>query len=430
MDQVAYVLYVGDARLWHQRWLLGTVASCPGKAIWVSPDDDVQWESVDLSCGNISAVRWAGTIRPSPPGVGRVYRFAAVPNAARLARWLAECSGVADTLYRVVNRRLDNPGQNFDRFVPGAVAAGGGDAAAAAVADVVPVAAIPAAPLVPAARPGEAVAAEGGAAARPAIGAAAGIVAPGAWRCAAPWKGYQFGEVVAVPAGTAGSGEPPRALVGLADGSFLFLEYVLETSLDAFMKRAVSGEARVLPIKTNTIGVRERSWASVVEDMREEKIDSMPAPRTSKWCMHHVLKEGRGLEAHQEHLKTLCGLKHDQWGMEEYGSIIHILNALILVDQLDPTNTVGVEMAFRRLQTIEYAYSDRLRERMATGSTGRLTVDEQAAFGAAAKAESKLLICPALLESAKVDVERESALARALLKAREARVSLARKEGK
>ena len=194
--------------------------------------------------------------------------------------------------------------------------------------------------------------------------------------------------------------------------------------------RAVSGDARVLSIKTNTIGVRERSWASVVEDMREEKVDSMPAPRTSKWCMHHVLKEGRGLEAHLEHLKTLCGLKHDQWGMEEYGSIIHILDALILVDQLDPTNTVGVEMAFRRLQTIEYAYPDRLRERMATGSTGRLTVDEQAAFGAAAKAESKLLICPALLESAKVDVERESALARALLKAREARVSLSRKDCK
>ena len=107
MDQVAYVLYAGDARLWHQRRLLGTVESCPGKAIWVSPDDDVQWESVDLSCGNmISAVRWASTIRPSPPGVGRVYRFAAAPNAAREARRLAECPGVADNLYRVVNRRM------------------------------------------------------------------------------------------------------------------------------------------------------------------------------------------------------------------------------------------------------------------------------------------------------------------------------------
>ena len=193
MDQVAYVLYAGDARLWHQRRLLGTVESCPGKAIWVSPDDDVQWESVDLSCGNmISAVRWASTIRPSPPGVGRVYRFAAAPNAAREARRLAECPGVADNLYRVVNRRLDNPGQN-----------------------------------------------------------------------------------------------------GRLD------------------------------------------------------------------------------------------------------NLYRVVN-----------------------------------RRMATGATRRLTVDEQAAFGAAAKARSKLLICPALLEAAKVDVERESALSRALLKAREARASLAKKDGK
>ena len=123
--------------------------------------------------------------------------------------------------------------------------------------------------------PGEAVAAEGRAAARPAIGAAAGVVAPGAWRCASPWKGYQSGEVVAVPAGTAGSGDPPRALVWLADGCFLFLEYVRETSLDAFMKRANAGEAQILSIKTNIIGDRERSWTRVVE----EKGGGMPTPR-------------------------------------------------------------------------------------------------------------------------------------------------------
>ena len=124
------------------------------------------------------------------------------------------------------------------------------------------------------------------------------------------------------------------------------------------MERAVAGAARVLSIKTNIMGDRKRSWAREVK----EKVGSMPTPRTSQWCMDHVLKEGRGLEAHSGRLKTLCGLKHDQWGMEEYSSIIHILNALILEDQLDPTNTVGVEMAFLGMQTIEWAYSDRLRE--------------------------------------------------------------------
>ena len=64
--------------------------------------------------------------------------------------------------------------------------------------------------------------------------------------------------------------------------------------------------------------------------------------------MLHVLKEGRGLEAPKEHLKTLCGLRHDKGGIEVFTSYIHIFNALIFVDQLDPTNTVQEEMACRR----------------------------------------------------------------------------------
>ena len=92
----------------------------------------------------------------------------------------------------------------------------------------------------------------------------------GVWRWAGPSKGYQSGEEVAIPGPTAGAGEPPYALEGLADWCILLLECVLETSLHAYMKRAAAGEARVLSIKTNTIGDRERSWASVVEDMQEE----------------------------------------------------------------------------------------------------------------------------------------------------------------
>ena len=88
------------------------------------------------------------------------------------------------------------------------------------------------------------------------------------------------------------------------------------------------------------------------------------------------------------------------------------------------------QTAFRRLQTIEYAYSGRMRERRATGSSGRLTDDQQAALGAAAWAESKPLICPAVLEATKADVERESALSQAPVQAREASAALAEKDCK
>ena len=67
---------------------------------------------------------------------------------------------------------------------------------------------------------------------------------------------------------------------------------------------------------------------------------------------------------------------------------------------------------------------------MATEPTWGATVDEQATIRAAAKAESKLLMCSALREAAKVDVEPESGLSRALLTGREAGASLAVKDGK
>ena len=66
---------------------------------------------------------------------------------------------------------------------------------------------------------------------------------------------------------------------------------------------------------------------------------------------------------------------------------------------------------------------------MGSTSTGTLTDDEEAASGAAAKAEWKPLSCPALVGTAKADMEQVSALSPALPKARETRASLAMKEG-
>ena len=111
--------------------------------------------------------------------------------------------------------------------------------------------------------------------------------------------------------------------------------------------------------------------------------------------------------------------------MEEYSTLINVAKQLLFVDQLDPTNSAGLEFLFRRLQTLEYSYSDKLREKTAGSSKGRLTLDEQAAFGAAARAESRLMISPALMEAAHKEVDKEAALAKALLKSKEARAALA-----
>ena len=130
------------------------------------------------------------------------------------------------------------------------------------------------------------------------------------------------------------------------------------------------------------------------------------------------------MDAHFEHFKTLCSLQAEQWGMEEYATLVNIGKQLLFVDQVDPTNNTGVEYLFRRLQTLVYSYSDKLREKTAGSSRSRLTIDEQAALGAAARAESRLMIAPALIDAAHREVDKEAALAKALLKSREARAAL------
>eukprot|EP00971_Amphidinium_carterae_P141333 2800260-Amphidinium_carterae.1 len=49
---------------------------------------------------------------------------------------------------------------------------------------------------------------------------------------------------------------------------------------------------------------------------------------------------------------------------------------MMLQDQLDVANLVGVELLFRRLQVTEYSYSDKLKERGVSSTGGRLTLEE------------------------------------------------------
>ena len=50
--------------------------------------------------------------------------------------------------------------------------------------------------------------------------------------------------------------------------------------------------------------------------------------------------------------------------------------ALLLTDQLDGTNSIGIEMLFRRLQTIGFAHGERAREADSKGVGGKLSLEE------------------------------------------------------
>lgn len=97
------------------------------------------------------------------------------------------------------------------------------------------------------------------------------------------------------------------------------------------------------------------------------------------------------------------------------------LRQALLVDQLDGSNLLSIEVQFRRLQTIEFSYAEKARDSESRGLGGRLSLEEQVSFGGVTRQFSTLMICPALLDHVKAETEKEAVLAKSLRKAREER---------
>lgn len=88
-----------------------------------------------------------------------------------------------------------------------------------------------------------------------------------------------------------------------------------------------------------------------------------------------------------------------------------------------------MEVIFRRIQTIEFAYAERAREAESKAIGGRLSLEEQQTFGGLTRQASTLMVCPELMDFVKSEVERNASLAKNLRKAREER-ELTRKQNK
>ena len=108
--------------------------------------------------------------------------------------------------------------------------------------------------------------------------------------------------------------------------------------------------------------------------------------------------------------------------MQEHKELCGYLSQLCLYDQVDPCNLAASEAMFRRLQTIEFSYLEKLRELEAKNiASGRLTAEEQAIFGGMSRVDNALMISPMLLDFARAEAERAASLAKNLRKAREER---------
>ena len=431
----AFVLYqVAGAPLWHQRLVLGRVASSETDVrrefLIVSPDGDVYLETYDESNVDISAVRSSDRRWPPPVGLDRnqCYRFRMEPSQLRRDGWLADGLPEAEAKFRA------------RRAAEGVIVAAGIGVVCLDLAGTVPVAVGVAAPAAGGVLVGLG-APPGAAGAAPAVGGlplvdAGKAVTPrqsGEWRVSAAETGYGVGTIVPqhlIPIGGTRC-HLMKVIVDMGNHVTVFAEFVDEELYPAWRARRDPLDARVMRIRTRH-EKRHREWKDISDDTTTEVFRDWPVkgPRTSAWCVDFLTKQAGGAEDHHLLWKTQAKLNSGDWGVGEHELLMSMIKLAAEYDQLDLGNSACMEVAFKRAQTIEFAYQERIREQQQLGGKGsRLTYEEQAVFLGVTRSDV-IMICPKMLEYVREEVQRDSELAKNLRKAREERDYLRKGAGR
>ena len=168
---------------------------------------------------------------------------------------------------------------------------------------------------------------------------------------------------------------------------------VAKGSEQDFNARPAMCDSRILPVKLNALEAPERSLGDAVAASVEVEMGwKLTGPGTSRWCLNYLSIEGLGFEAHHERFRQLCRIDSGAWRVQEHFQLSMILRQLILVDQYDACNSYGIELMFRRVQTIEYAHAERARELESKNVGGKLSLEEQSSFGSLVRQAGTLLV--------------------------------------
>ncbi|CAK0818388.1 unnamed protein product, partial [Prorocentrum cordatum] len=449
----AFVLYtVPGAPVYHQRRVVGCrrgacSATELGRVLIATPDLDVYEE--DYRAGSMGAdiarVVFSPTRWPPPATVPRaqVYRFRDEPTGQEYAAMRGAARAEAERLWVADDRAAGGPGAPIpdNEFVPfesiagvmaGAGGAAGPGAAAAGAAPagaVVPLAAWPAAPapIAGGPAPGLALAPAPPAAAAPAAPVAVGALAAGA---AAAAGAAPQGRPPAIPDGlpivVPANGMAPHGLELVAllpSGHSVFVALVADTEIEHLKREFRGSDARTLPVVRTAIG-RERSWASVVTDCREEEVQDfgVKAPRSVKWCAAYQQRDG-GPVLHSEMWRSRRRLQDSDFGVAEHETLSKVVELLGTTDQVDIYNLAGVEVAYRKPQLIEYYWDERRQEPHQANS--KLPLDEVQAFMGVGRAAS--MVRPEVLDQVAKELERIAGIKKNARKLREEQAALAKK---
>lgn len=127
-------------------------------------------------------------------------------------------------------------------------------------------------------------------------------------------------------------------------------------------------------------------------------------------------------------------LKSDSWGVAEHDTLMKVVDRLGRYDGLDVCNLAGAELAFRRLQLIEYIYSERGPAGGKAHNKGDKKQDsstsmqqyEATIFSGSHKEYGDVMVAPSLLDYVAKEVESEASVMKQVRKESEERGAAAK----
>lgn len=376
-----FLLYdIGGPDLFHERYVLASCQCGRGWHVVLTPDDDVYPEQISLENDDLASYRLGvGANLPHGLNDGNTYRIRNLPAAPRLQQMLVDARHAAAAL-------AFPPGAGPGLAAPPAAVAVGAPAQAGDQNQV--------------------------------------------WVRVETDGDKPRGEIV-----TLAGGEIIHGDIGLKSdgGPHYAIRRMSRDDIDAFRGKEAASDARLLGIQFQGIVREERTWRDVSKELSEEEFKdwTVPGPRTAAWCTRFLNRRNGGPNEHHRYWLANNNLKSDSWGVAEHEHLMKVLDKLGRFDGLDLANLAGAELAFRRLQLIEYFYSDRGPAGGAKGSgKGDKKKDddsvykmESAIFSGSHKEFGDVMVCPTLMDYVSKEIETEASIMKQVRKAREERAA-------
>ena len=383
-----YLLYdVGPPELYHERYILSSCSCSRGWHVVLTPDHDVFPEQISLENSDLLGYR-IGVGQQLPAGLSEAntYRIRALPDPVMLRQMTSDARHAGLAL-----------------MVPPGAPLGAGVVAGAAAPPQHP------APIV-------------------------GVVGGELWVRVETTEGHDRGEEVALDGSEILHGD-----VGLkASGATYFaIRRIKETDRQIYKGSEASADARLLGLSFQGLNREERLWRDVSKEISQEDFKdwAVSGPRTAAWCTRFLNRRNGGPTDHHRWWINNFGLKADAWGVAEHDCLTKILDKMGRYDGLDISNLACAEIAFRRLQLIEYYYSDRGPgggKGASKGDKSKKDVDdgiykmESSIFSGSHKEFGDTMVAPALMEYVSKEIKTEAAVMKQVRKAREERASAAK----